>query len=402
MGLITKEVEITLNPNNINYYKNLKYEIPKHKDSNYKLRIKQGTKILVKIEDLPENSNAKVNVKCDGCGKQLKNKRWVDYKKCAHENGEYYCLKCAINLYGKEKTNNTKLKKDKSFEQWCIENDKQNILNRWDYELNNCKPSEIIYRSTKKYYFKCPRGLHKSELKDICIITRNETKAKCNACNSFAQCGIDNLGEDFLEKYWDYDKNNELRIDPWKISKCTNKPKFYIKCQKNILHGSYDTNSNNFTQIHRCPECTREKTESILQEKVRLYLESLNKYTILHENNCTIIPKNPKTKYQLPFDNEVKELRLIIETHGIQHYKLSNWHKRQAKHNNTTPEYEFYMQKVRDRYKRIFAQSKINNYFYLEIPYWSDDKDETWKQLINDKINEINNIKYIEQQNKSS
>ena len=92
MGLITKEVEITLNPNNINYYKNLKYEIPKHKDSNYKLRIKQGTKILVKIEDLPENSNAKVNVKCDGCGKQLKNKRWVDYKKCAHENGEYYCL----------------------------------------------------------------------------------------------------------------------------------------------------------------------------------------------------------------------------------------------------------------------------------------------------------------------
>ena len=55
-----------------------------------------------------------------------------------------------------------------------------------------------------------------------------------------------------------------------------------------------------------------------------------------------------------------------------------------AKKNNTTPDYELHYQKLKDRYKRIFAKSQ--GYFYVEIPYWADDKDETWKKLIDDKI----------------
>jgi len=27
--------------------------------------------------------------------------------------------------------------------------------------------------------------------------------------------------------------------------------------------------------------------------------------------------------------------------------------------------------------------------FVLEIPYWTDDKEETWKKLIDDKIKEV-------------
>ena len=50
-------------------------------------------------------------------------------------------------------------------------------------------------------------------------------------------------------------------------------------------------------------------------------------------------------------------------------------------------EEEFHKRKLYDRYKRIFAKSQ--GYYYLEIPYWTDDKNETWKKLINDKINEI-------------
>ena len=53
----------------------------------------------------------------------------------------------------------------------------------------------------------------------------------------------------------------------------------------------------------------------------------------------------------------------------------------------TTPEYELYYQKLKDRYKKIKAIQQ--GYFYLEIPYWTDDKDETWKQLINNKLKEI-------------
>jgi len=59
----------------------------------------------------------------------------------------------------------------------------------------------------------------------------------------------------------------------------------------------------------------------------------------------------------------------------------------QAKHNDTTPEYEFYMQRVRDRYKRFIAYKR--GYKYIAIPYWTDNVSEEWKQLINNKIREI-------------
>jgi len=51
----------------------------------------------------------------------------------------------------------------------------------------------------KKYYFKCPMGIHKSELKQInCLTSGQEGSMDCKLCNSFAQWGIDNLGVDFF------------------------------------------------------------------------------------------------------------------------------------------------------------------------------------------------------------
>jgi hypothetical protein len=113
-------------------------------------------------------------------------------------------------------------------------------------------------------------------------------------------------------------------------------------------------------------------------------------YTILHERDCTIIPKNPKvngTNGTMPFDNEIKELKLIIEVHGCQHYNVTGIALMSAKHNNTTPEQELHKIQLHDRYKRIFA--KLRGYFYLEIPYWNIQQGDKWKPMINNKINEI-------------
>ena len=309
MGLIFKHILITLHSSNTKHYENLKYNIPKVKNKNGKIVIPKETKILVKIEDIPKNSKIKIDIKCDCCDRRLKPTIFKDYNKIIDKYGKYYCQKCATKL--------SKFNKSKTFEEWCIENNRQDILNLWDYDLNDKKPNEITYRMSISYYFKCSKGLHESELKNIYNIT----------------IGISNF---------------------------------------------------------RCTKC--ERKESILQKKVRLYLESLNIYSILHERNCTLKCINPKTKCQMPYDNEIKELKLIIEVHGIQHYTITNWTNLTAKHNNTTPEQELHYQKVKDRYKRMFAKSKINNYHYLEIPYYTDDKKETWKKLIDDKINEINNI----------
>lgn len=57
-----------------------------------------------------------------------------------------------------------------------------------------------------------------------------------------------------------------------------------------------------------------------------------------------------------------------------------------SKHNNKTPEENFKYQKLKDRYKRMFA--KFNGYHYLEINYLEFNSGE-WKTLIDNKIKEI-------------
>jgi hypothetical protein len=77
---------------------------------------------------------------------------------------------------------------------------------------------------------------------------------------------------------------------------------------------------------------------------------------------------------------------------GEQHFKLNGWHKKKAKLRNTTPEYELRWQRIKDRYKRLVAKS--NGYFYLAIPYWTE-KDESYKQLIDNKIAEIIKLREV-------
>lgn len=253
MALIDKTVEIELKTN-IKYYENLGYEIPKVKDNHYRWTVKRGTKIKIKTKDLTHGSTVKVNVKCDIC--RRKNKiSWNAYQKNIKRNkGKYHCKLCA------DKTNldNTniikeKLKNGKSFKQWCIDNNRQDILDLWDYDLNKLKPNEICYSSTKKYYFKCSRKLHSSELKSICNLTNKNKNHHlfCNACNSFAQWGIDNLDDDFLEKYWS-DKNT---LNPWEISHGTPNKKILIKCTEKDYHEDYLITPNDFINGSRCPYC---------------------------------------------------------------------------------------------------------------------------------------------------
>ena len=187
-----------------------------------------------------------------------------------------------------------------------------------------------------------------------------------------------------LLRLWS-DKNKKT---PYEYSSMSNQ-KTWWKCPEG-KHEDYKRSINDSqTCEFRCPECVRERDESFLQEKVRLYLNKLG-YITLHEYNCNVIAQNPKIQNKIgrmPYDNEVVELKLICEVHGKQHYIITNYAVMTSKRRNTTPEYELHYQKLKDRYKRIFAKSR--NYEYLEIPYWTDDKSETWKMLIDNKIKEI-------------
>jgi len=463
MGLISKTVKIRWHNTTKKYYESKGYHFTNYRDE-----------FEIKVEDLTKGSHTLVNVKCnceDCKNPYLKPMEWKNYQKCVHIDGKYYCEACATKLFAVAKIIKTRLLNSKSFEQWCFENDRQDVLNRWDYKLNELKPNEVSFSSggKKGYWFKCAVNKeHLSELKNINNFTHgHKGSIDCNQCNSFAKYLIELYGKNALNLYWDYEKNideNGDKINPWQISRYSNVV-IYLKCQDKSYHESHplkcasfneksecpycgshsnnklhkfdslgmlypqvldiwseknnktpyeyspysnkkvwwkcldgkhedyyrDINSSNKICKFRCPECVRERDESFLQEKVRLYLESLNIGQILHENKCTILPKNPKVlkgNNRLPFDNEVKELKLIIEVHGKQHYEITGFTYLTANCNNTTLEYEFHYQKLKDRYKKFIAYKQ--KYNYLVIPYWTDDEDETWKILINDKIKYIN------------
>ena len=81
MGLITEFTYVNITNKNKKYYKEKGYNFT-DKEKNIK----------VKVKDLPNGSNAKVEVKCDNC-KEILIISWRTYIKHVHDNEIYYCGK---------------------------------------------------------------------------------------------------------------------------------------------------------------------------------------------------------------------------------------------------------------------------------------------------------------------
>ena len=50
----------------------------------------------------------------------------------------------------------------KTFYDWCIENNRQDLLERFDIETNKCIEKDISCQSKKTYYFTCEIAIHDS------------------------------------------------------------------------------------------------------------------------------------------------------------------------------------------------------------------------------------------------
>lgn len=273
-----------------------------------------------------------------------------------------------------------------SFKDWCEENNQHQLLCAWDYNLNNKNPDDISSCTSDYYYFKCPCDKHESSLWQILSLTRHgKAKTVCKKCNSFAQHAIDKFGNDVLDLYWDYDKNT---VNPWDITHST-KDYVWIKCLSSTDHGSYKTRPHLFLKGVGCPTCADEQQFSKLQGKVATYISDILHLVILHERKCSIVATNPKNGYKLPYDNDVLvgNKHLIIEVHGEQHYNVNNgWICKTANKYNLTPGQVLEDLQWRDQYKKQYALSQ--GYYYLEIPYWTE-QDESYKTIIDNKIKEI-------------
>lgn len=93
--LLTKEIEVGLGSKSIAYYESLGYKIPRkpakwNKDI---LTVPSGTRLSIKITDLPLNSNLKINYQCDYCGKKG-DKTYSSYNKSREIIQKDACRKC--------------------------------------------------------------------------------------------------------------------------------------------------------------------------------------------------------------------------------------------------------------------------------------------------------------------
>ena len=242
--IIDKTVKVKWNNRVRGYYESKGYKFTK-----------TGDIFIIRTEDLTKGNGIKIHIRCDNCNKK-RYIEWKSYLKCL-KNNKYYCKKCASQLYGANHSRITKLKNSINFYDWCIKNDYQDLLDRWDYKLNKCSPKDISYSTDKFCWFKCPKNIHNSELKSIShFVNRRKKNMDCAQCNSFAQYLINLYGENALKLYWDYNKNT---IDPWEINKC-GCMKVWIKCQDINYHESYQVRCSDFTiKNSRCPYCTGKK-----------------------------------------------------------------------------------------------------------------------------------------------
>ena len=81
--LISEEVEVELAGMGYKYFGKLGYNIPKVKDKKGRMSTPQGTKILVKVNDLPKGSHVEVEVLCDYCLEKgietISVRKWQDH-----------------------------------------------------------------------------------------------------------------------------------------------------------------------------------------------------------------------------------------------------------------------------------------------------------------------------------
>ena len=82
---------------------------------------------------------------------------WFKCKECGHSR------KYNINSITNRNMSINSCKYCRSIKKWCIDNNKLDVLERWDYEKNSCKPEDVLLWSKKRVYLKFPLGKHESQ-----------------------------------------------------------------------------------------------------------------------------------------------------------------------------------------------------------------------------------------------
>lgn len=257
------------------------------------------------------------NVKCD-CGKTT-TIRSSHIRRAINENRDSTCGMCY------------------TFEDWCLDNNHQDYLDLWDYELNDKKPSEISYGTDKKFYFKCERDLHNSDSYIICNITVRGYKQGCYGCNS--------IGQYLLDTYKSLDMwSKKNTFDPF-VLPCKGIQKILLICEH--CGRTNEISGNTFCSKKYLP-CACGDNVSYPNKFITSVLDQLN-ISFKTEHSFKYGTKHKR------YDHYIQNLNCLIENHGIQHYE-------QSRRGRTLEE-----EQLNDKFKRELALNNgVEHYIVLD------------------------------------
>lgn len=243
-----------------------------------------------------------------------------------------------------------------------------NINDIWDFTLNNVNPRCLSKFSHKKVWIKClDKNYHKYQM--TCANFSNGQR--CSYCNSFASHKVnyfDSVGflyHNIAKAIVEDERNNVTYEDMYKISPKSHN-KFYFKCDS-CKRSSHKKPLYSIRQEYRCKYCS--DGISIPEKFVGNTLQRLN---IKFETH-----KRFKWSDNKEYDFYIPSLNMIIETHGLQHYKRS-FEKLSGRARTLEEE------QANDKYKKELAITNgIENYIIVDCRYSKLDwlKENTIKEL---------------------
>jgi len=181
---------------------------------------------------------------------------------------------------------------------------------------NKLKPRQVFKSSGSKYIFDCTCG-HEF---NTALSKITNSGRWCPYCANQKLCSDDNcdscLNKSFASspkvEFW----SNKNKLKPRQVFKSSGS-KYIFDCE---CGHEFNTRLDSITNSGAwCPLC-KNKTE----KKLFIHLKQLHPNT-QHQFSPSWC-KNADTNRRLPFDFVIKELKIIIELDGAQHFKqVSNW-----------------------------------------------------------------------------
>ena len=162
----------------------------------------------------------------------------------------------------------------------------------WNWKKNTVNPYEITKCSNKKVWLYCQeKDYHNDDGGYEIQCNSFHNGNRCSYCgnmkthskDSFAQWGIDNFGEDFLEKYW----SKKNIINPYTIAPQSSK-KVWLYCQEKDYHnddGGYEMTCSNFYNNQRCSYCHNGDSKVHIQDSVAYLYPQVAEMIVMDERN---------------------------------------------------------------------------------------------------------------------